>query len=147
MTQPTEPRGSTVVTPRHYHRGPVHMLLLAALIVLVDQLTKVWAVSQLEGRPPVDVIGDTVQLVLLRNPGAAFSFGTDSTVVFAVLSTVVVLGLLWYSRSVYSRWWAWGMGLVLGGAAGNLADRLLRDPGVLRGHVVDFLSVGWWPCR
>ena len=145
MTQPTEPRGRTVVGPRYHHRGPVHMLLLAVPIVLIDQLTKIWAVTRLEGRPPVPVVGDTVRLLLVRNSGAAFSLGTDSTVVFGVLSTVVVLGLIWFSRSVHSRWWAWGLGLVLGGAAGNLVDRLLRDPGMLRGHVVDFVSVGWWP--
>ncbi|MBB1038691.1 signal peptidase II, partial [Dietzia natronolimnaea] len=51
----------------------------------------------------------------------------------------------WFSRRVHSRWWAWGLGLILGGAAGNLVDRYLRSPGVLRGHVVDFVSVGWWP--
>ena len=63
----------------------------------------------------------------------------------ALVALAVVVGLLWFSRRIHSRWWAWGLGLVLGGAAGNLVDRLLRDPGVLRGHVVDFVSVGWWP--
>jgi len=121
------------------------LLGVGALVVVLDQLTKVWAVAALEGGPGVDVVGDTVRLVLLRNSGAAFSLGEDATPVFTVLSTVVVLGLLWFARTVHSRWWAWGLGLVLGGAAGNLVDRMVRSPGPLHGHVVDFVSVGWWP--
>ncbi|WP_159110267.1 signal peptidase II [Dietzia psychralcaliphila] len=130
----------------HFFRaGPVVMLVIAAVIVIADQITKVIAVAALEGGPPVQIVGDTVRLLLLRNPGAAFSMGTEFTVVLSVVATVVVSGLLWFSRQVHSRWWAWGLGLILGGAAGNLIDRYVRSPGVLRGHVVDFVSVGWWP--
>ena len=129
----------------YFRAGPVVMLTIAAVIVLVDQITKVLAVAGLEGQQPIRLVGETVRLVLLRNPGAAFSMGTGSTVVLSVVATGVVLGLLWFSTRVHSRWWAWGLGLILGGAAGNLVDRYLRSPGVLRGHVVDFVSVGWWP--
>lgn len=121
------------------------MLAVAAVIVLVDQIAKVVAVATLEGGRPVRIIGDSVRLVLLRNPGAAFSMGTESTVVLSLVATAVVLGLLWFSRRVHSRWWAWGLGLILGGAAGNLVDRYFRAPGILQGHVVDYVSVGWWP--
>jgi len=151
MTETDRPRtpapGQTPdgVGPRFFRAGPVVMLAIAAVIVLVDQVTKLAAVAALEGAEPVRLVGDTVRLVLLRNPGAAFSLGTDATVVFSVIACVVVAGLLWYSRRVHSRWWAWGLGLILGGAAGNLVDRFVRSPGVLRGHVVDFVSVGWWP--
>ena len=130
---------------RYFRAGPVVMLALAALIVAVDQVTKVVAVATLEGRPPVQLVGDTVRLLLLRNPGAAFSLGTDLTPILSVVACLVVVGLIWYSRRIHSRWWAWGLGLILGGAAGNLVDRLVRAPGVLHGHVVDFVSVGWWP--
>lgn len=133
------------VTPGGFRAGPVVMLVLAALIVVADQVTKIAAVAALEGQQAIGVIGDTVRLVLLRNPGAAFSMGTDATVVLSLVATAVVLGLLWFSRRVHSRWWACGLGLILGGAAGNLVDRYVRSPGVLRGHVVDFVSVGWWP--
>lgn len=135
----------TGVGPRHFRAGPAVMLAIAALVVLVDQVTKAVAVATLEGGEPVRVVGETVRLLLLRNPGAAFSMGTAMTEVLSVIACVVVLGLIAYSRRVHSRWWAWGLGLILGGAAGNLVDRFVRSPGVLRGHVVDFVSVGWWP--
>lgn len=131
--------------PGYFKAGPVVMLVIAAVAVIADQATKILAVFALEPGRPVELIGETVRLVLIRNPGAAFSMGTELTAVLSVVALVVVVGLLWFSRRVHSRWWAWGLGLVLGGAAGNLVDRLLRDPGVLRGHVVDFMSVGWWP--
>ncbi|OAV78790.1 signal peptidase II [Dietzia sp. 111N12-1] len=131
--------------PHYFRRGPVVMLVIAALIVAVDQIAKVLAVANLEDSRPIELIGDTVRLVLLRNPGAAFSMGTEFTVVLSIVATVVVAGLLWFSRRVHSRWWAWGLGLILGGAAGNLVDRYFRAPGILQGHVVDYMAVGWWP--
>lgn len=131
--------------PHYFRGGPVVMLVIAALIVAVDQIAKVLAVANLEDSRPIELIGDTVRLVLLRNPGAAFSMGTEFTVVLSIVATVVVAGLLWFSRRVHSRWWAWGLGLILGGAAGNLVDRYFRAPGILQGHVVDYMAVGWWP--
>lgn len=131
--------------PHYFRHGPVVMVVIAALIVAVDQIAKVLAVANLEDSRPIELIGDTVRLVLLRNPGAAFSMGTEFTVVLSIVATVVVAGLLWFSRRVHSRWWAWGLGLILGGAAGNLVDRYFRAPGILQGHVVDYMSVGWWP--
>ena len=145
-SRPEAPQPTSEGLPAGFFRaGPLVMVAIAAVIVAVDQVTKVLAVAGLEGGQPIRIVGDTVRLVLLRNPGAAFSLGTGSTAVLSVLATVVVLGLLWFSRRVHSRWWAWGLGLILGGAAGNLVDRFVRSPGVLRGHVVDFVSVGWWP--
>lgn len=138
----TDPAGAS---PGYFKAGPVVMLVIAAVAVIADQVTKIIAVAALEGGRPVELIGETVRLVLIRNPGAAFSMGTAITEVLSVVAILVVVGLVWFSRRVHSRWWAWGLGLILGGAAGNLLDRLLRDPGVLRGHVVDFMSIGWWP--
>lgn len=114
-------------------------------VAVLDQLTKIWAVAALEEGRGVPVLGETVQLLLIRNPGAAFSFATDATPLLSLLATAVVIGLVWYSRKVEEPWWGTGLGLVLGGAAGNLVDRLVRAPGFLHGHVVDFVSVGWWP--
>jgi len=57
----------------------------------------------------------------------------------------VVIGIIWMGRRLVSPWWAIGLGMILGGAMGNLVDRFFRSPGPLRGHVVDFLSIGWWP--
>ena len=146
MTETNEPRSDALAqTPGYFRAGPVLMLGLGAGIVILDQITKVLAVAKLENAAPIRLVGDTVRLVLLRNPGAAFSMGTELTVVLSVVATVVVLGLLWFSRRVHSTWWACGLGLILGGAAGNLIDRYFRSPGILEGHVVDFMSIGWWP--
>ena len=121
------------------------MLVIGLVVVVLDQITKIAAVALIEPGRPIELIGETVRLVLIRNPGAAFSMGTSVTALLSIVAVIVVVGLIWFSRKVHSRWWAWGLGLILGGAAGNLVDRLFRDPGVLRGHVVDFMSVGWWP--
>lgn len=121
------------------------MVGLGGLLVALDQATKIWVVAALAERQPVPVWGDAIRLLLIRNPGAAFSFATDATPVLTALAAAVVVGLLWYSRRVRNRWWAVGLGLVLGGAAGNLVDRIVRAPGVFHGHVVDFIAVGWWP--
>lgn len=138
----TEPPSTA---PGYFKAGPVVMLMIGAIVVVLDQIAKIVAVVTLEPGRPVELIGETVRLVLIRNPGAAFSMGTDLTPVLSVVAILVVLGLLWFSRRVHSRWWAWGLGLILGGAAGNLVDRVLRDPGALHGHVVDYMAVGWWP--
>ena len=131
--------------PGYFAAGPTVMLVIGVVVVLLDQLAKVLAVIGLEPGRPIELIGENVRLVLIRNPGAAFSMGTELTAVLSVVAILVVLALIWFSRRIHSRWWAWGLGLIMGGAAGNLVDRLVRDPGVLRGHVVDFMSVGWWP--
>lgn len=130
---------------RYFAAGPTVMLVIGLVVVVLDQITKIAAVALIEPGRPIELIGETVRLVLIRNPGAAFSMGTSVTALLSIVAVIVVVGLIWFSRKVHSRWWAWGLGLILGGAAGNLVDRLFRDPAVLRGHVVDFMSVGWWP--
>jgi signal peptidase II len=93
----------------------------------------------------VPIIGDTVTWTLVRNSGAAFSMATGYTWVLTLVATGVVIGIAWMGRRLVSPWWALGLGMILGGALGNLVDRFFRSPGPLRGHVVDFFSVGWWP--
>lgn len=120
--------------------------VIALCIVGFDQLTKVLVVHHLDPRNPIHVIGDVVTFRLVRNSGAAFSMASGYTWVLTVVALVVVAGILRYSSRLRSAWWIVGLGLVLGGALGNLVDRLFRAPGPLRGHVVDFISVGdWWP--
>ncbi len=82
-----------------------------------------------------------LQLRLVRNPGAAFSFATDMTVVLTVVAAIVVVVILRLSRRLTSVPWAVALGGLLGGALGNLIDRALREPAPLRGHVVDFLEL------
>jgi len=115
-----------------------------AAIVAVDQLTKAWAVAALSDGP-VHVIGDTVEFELTRNGGGAFSRFQGMTPVLAVGAIVVTFVLFRVLRGMTDPVLVVALTLVLGGALGNLVDRFVRSPGFLRGHVVDFVSVGWWP--
>ena len=121
------------------------LLGVAAVVLVLDVVTKVLAVHYLTPGQPVSIIGDTVTWTLVRNSGAAFSMATGATWVLTLVATAVVVGIIWMGRRLVSPWWAVGLGLILGGALGNLVDRFFRAPGPLRGHVVDFLSIGWWP--
>lgn len=120
-------------------------MTVAFVVLTLDVSTKVLAVEFLEPGKPVSIIGDTVTWTLVRNSGAAFSMATGYTWVLTLVALGVVAGIIWMGRRLVSPWWAVGLGLILGGALGNLVDRIFRSPGPLRGHVVDFLSIGWWP--
>ncbi len=115
-----------------------------ASIVAVDQLTKSWAATALADGPK-HVIGDFLVLELSRNSGGAFSRFQGYAPVLAVLAIVIALIIVGSLRQATDRLTLVGLVLVLGGALGNLTDRLVRSPGFLRGHVVDFVAVGWWP--
>jgi signal peptidase II len=121
------------------------LLSVAAVVLVLDIVTKVLAVRLLTPGQPVPIFGDTVTWTLVRNSGAAFSMATGYTWVLTLVATGVVIGIIWMGRRLVNPWWALGLGMILGGALGNLVDRFFRSPGPLRGHVVDFLSVGWWP--
>jgi len=110
----------------------------------VDVATKVWAAAELGDRS-IAVLGGSLLLRESRNPGAAFSIGTGSTVLISLIAIAVVLGILVHVRRVSSRLQGVGLGLVAGGALGNLTDRVFRTPGPLRGGVVDWLDLGWFP--
>ena len=134
------PRGTAPVTAR----SPVGPLAVAGVIVALDQLAKIWAVSALSDGP-VEVIGSLLQFRLTRNPGGAFSVLTGLTPVLAVLAVVMVVYIVRTTRRTADVVMAYSLGLVLGGAVGNLVDRLVRSPGFLRGEVVDFIKVPHWP--
>lgn len=120
----------------------VTLLVTAAVTTLVaDVLTKVAAAAALEGREPVRLLGGGLYLVLVRNPGAAFSLATGMTWLLTLVALAVVVAIIRLAPRLRSAGWALGLGLVLGGALGNLVDRFLRAPGPLRGHVIDFLSL------
>ncbi len=117
---------------------------VAAGIVVIDQLTKAWAVRELADGP-VSVIGETVQLRLSRNTGSAFSLFRGFTPLLALVAVVVVVFLLRAARTTTDLPSFAALALVLGGSVGNLVDRVVREPGFLRGAVVDFVDVGSWP--
>lgn len=119
--------------------------VMAGVVLVVDQLTKVWAVATLEGQPSREVLGEVLRLTFVRNPGAAFSLGSGSTIFVSLLALVIVGVLMFRARNLRSVWWAIAMGGMIGGALGNLTDRVFREPGRLSGHVVDFLALPFWP--
>ncbi|WP_372595277.1 signal peptidase II [Actinotalea sp.] len=121
----------------------VAMLAVVALVVLVaDQLTKVWALARLTEGERTPLIGDLLGLQLIFNPGAALSFASGMTWIFTVAAVGVTVVIVRVSRRLGSAAWAVGLGLLLGGALGNLVDRLFRPPGFAVGHVVDFIAYG-----
>jgi signal peptidase II len=113
-------------------------------VVAADQLTKAWVVATLSDRP-LSVVGTVVELRVSRNRGSAFSVVRGFTPVLALIAVAVAVVLVRVMRRTADRWLVVGLSLVLGGATGNLVDRFARAPGVLRGGVVDFVHVGWWP--
>ena len=119
--------------------------LVAATAYAVDVVSKIIAVDRLTGRPDVEIVGNLLVLHLVRNPGAAFSTGTGYTAVFTCLAIAAVGVILYLVRRIGSLGWAVALGLLLAGVAGNLTDRLLREPGPLRGHVIDFFMLPHWP--
>jgi signal peptidase II len=130
------------VAPGAVRRGLVVVVLVVAGVVLgLDQLAKAWAVDALADGHSIEVVGEFVQLRLFRNPGAAFSFATGSTWIFTVVAVLASVAIVRASRRLGSTLWALALGLLLGGALGNLVDRLVREPGFGRGHVVDFIDL------
>lgn len=118
------------------------MLILAAVVLLADQLTKLWAVSALSDSERVAVIPPLIYFRLLYNPGAAFSIGIEATWVFTLATAAAAVGILYTARRLASAGWALVLGALLGGAVSHLGDRLFREPGLGRGHVVDFIDYG-----
>ncbi|WP_068160032.1 signal peptidase II [Rhodococcus phenolicus] len=143
--EPSPDRSEPNAAPAPAGRRLIALLSVAVVIFALDLLTKILAVANIDPRDPISIIGDTVTLTLVRNPGAAFSMATGMTWVLTIVAIAVVIGVVKIGRTLQSGWWALGLGLVLGGALGNLVDRIFRSPGPLQGHVVDFVSVGWWP--
>ncbi|MEC5183353.1 signal peptidase II [Cryobacterium sp. MP_3.1] len=115
---------------------------IALLVILIDQASKWWAEAELADGRVIPVIGDIIRFVLVYNPGAAFSIGSDFTWVFAVLAAGAVVWITMLTWRVESRGWMVALGLLLGGATTHLGDRLFREPGFARGHVVDFIGYG-----
>jgi signal peptidase II len=114
---------------------------VAVLVLAADMLSKMVVVATLSDRPPARLLGGLVYLIEARNAGAAFSFAQGATVLFTAIAALVIVVILRSASQLRSLPWAVCLGLILGGAAGNLSDRLFRSPGPLRGRVVDWISV------
>jgi signal peptidase II len=117
------------------------LIVVAVLALALDVVTKHLVVANLEGKPVVTVLNGFLYFDVIRNSGAAFSMATGMTWILSLVALGVVVAIVWVSPRLRSVGWAIGLGLVLAGALGNLADRIFRAPGPLRGHVVDFISL------
>ncbi len=124
-------------------RARYAVLLLACTLAayVFDQATKAWVVSTMTEGQITPVLPPLLNWHFIRNPGAAFSIGTNVTWIFTIVQALVSLAILSQIRKVASWGWAAALGLVLGGALGNLTDRLLREPSFGQGHVVDFIAL------
>ena len=121
------------------------LALVAGVVLALDLATKVLVVAELEGRRTLELLGGQLLIRVSRNPGAAFSFAEGATLLFTAVAVAVVVVILRVARRLHSSGWAAALGLLLGGASGNLVDRLLRSPGPGRGAVVDFIDFQVWP--
>jgi signal peptidase II len=131
--------------PRLSGRALLLLIAVAVVVYALDQLAKAWVVANLTPYQAVPVLGNVLQFVFVRNPGAAFSLASGSTWVFSLIAVAVTVFIVWFARRIRSLGWAVLFGMLLGGTLGNLTDRLLREPGFGVGHVVDFLSVWMFP--
>ncbi|MFI6346915.1 signal peptidase II [Streptomyces sp. NPDC050560] len=136
--------GAAAAPERDASRGAGRKVLVlfavAAFAYALDLVSKALVVARLEHHQAIHLIGDWLRLEVIRNPGAAFGMGEAYTVIFTVIAAAVIFVIARLSRKLYSGPWAVALGLLLGGALGNLTDRLFRSPGVFKGAVVDFIS-------
>ena len=141
--QPADSRIESQHTGVRNRRPAGFVLILASCAVfayLFDQLTKWWVVSTMTEGDIIPVLPPLLHWHFIRNSGAAFSIGQDYTWVFTIVMVLVSGAIIFYARKVRSAWWSVALGLLLGGALGNLTDRLFREPSFGVGHVVDFIA-------
>jgi signal peptidase II len=115
--------------------------VVAAIVLALDVVSKVLVVANLDGHAPTRLLGGAIYLDVARNSGAAFSLGTGFTVILSLVALAVVGVIVRTASRMRSTGWALALGLILGGAVGNIVDRIFRAPGVFRGHVVDWISL------
>jgi signal peptidase II len=151
VTEPTEPPAvadddaAPVAAQTPPRLRLILLLCVAAVLLTADVVSKLIVVAKLSDRGPLTLIPSVLDLELTRNPGAAFGFAAGATVIFTVVAAAVVVFIVRAARKLGSVGWAWALGLLLGGALGNLSDRVFRAPSPLRGHVVDWIHLHHWP--
>jgi signal peptidase II len=139
--EPTQAEAEGADQPAPLGRRKIPVLLaIAALAYALDLISKTVVVQHLENHPAIQVLGTYLQLEAVRNSGAAFGIGQAYTIVFTVIALAVIVVIARLARKLYSVPWAIALGLLLGGALGNLTDRIFRSPGIFRGEVVDFIA-------
>jgi signal peptidase II len=131
--------------PPERPRRVVLLLAVAAFVIAADVISKTIVVINMQDRAPIRLLGGALTITLTRNGGAAFSIGGSMTIVFTAIALGVVIYILRTARNLRSVGWAITLGLLLGGATGNLLDRIFRSPGLFQGHVVDWIQLPDWP--
>jgi len=122
----------------------ITLFSISAVVLVLDQASKAWAISSLVEGERHDLLGSLLGFQLVFNPGAALSIATGMTWVLTIVAAVVIVVVVRASRRIGSWAWAVALGLLLGGALGNLVDRLVREPGLARGEVIDFIAYANW---
>ena len=141
MDSPVDSAAGQLRRPRR-----VALLLgVAAFVIAADVISKGIVVARMANHPPIRLLGGFLTITLIRNGGAAFSIGTAMTIVFTAIAVGVIAYILRTARNLHSIGWAIALGLLLGGATGNLLDRIFRAPGAFQGHVVDWIQLPHWP--
>lgn len=141
----TEPQSTKTGRARVSVRALVVLAALALVVWGIDQLSKALILASMEVGESVQVIGELLRFYLVKNPGAAFSLASGFTWILSAVAVGVVVFLIIFARRIRSISWAIMFGLLLGGALGNLTDRLFREPGFGEGHVIDFFRVWGFP--
>lgn len=140
--QPAESDQARPIKPRPRRALLLSLFFgLAAFAYVFDQLTKLWVTANMTEGERIPVLPPLLHWYYIRNSGAAFSIGENVTWVFTIIMTAVSIAILLQLRKLGSLWWALALGLLLGGALGNLTDRLFREPSFAMGHVVDFIQL------
>ncbi|GAA2988531.1 signal peptidase II [Streptomyces fulvorobeus] len=138
-----QPADGTAVSEGTGGRGKRKILVLfgvALFAYLLDLISKMIVVAKLEHQEPIEIFGDWLKFDAIRNAGAAFGFGEAFTIIFTFIAAAVIVVIARLARKLYSLPWAIALGMLLGGALGNLTDRIFRAPGVFEGAVVDFIA-------
>jgi signal peptidase II len=144
MTDETAPAAAQPTSTQARPRKVVLLSLFAGFAVfayVLDQLTKLWVTSTMLEGERIPVLPPLLHWYYIRNSGAAFSIGENVTWIFTIIMAGVAVAILFQVRRVGSAWWALALGLLLGGALGNLTDRLFREPSFAMGRVVDFIQL------
>ena len=139
---------ATAGTPLNGTERPRRIRLLigvAVFVIAADVISKAIVVAKMADHAPIRLLGGLLTLTLTRNGGAAFSIGTSMTIVFTAIALGVIVYILRTARNLRSIGWAIALGLLLGGATGNLLDRIFRAPAPFQGHVVDWIELPHWP--
>ena len=141
---PGTPLNGQVSAPPARPRRVALLLAVAVFVIAADVVSKAIVVARMPGHT-IRLLGGLLTITLTRNGGAAFSIGTSMTIVFTAIALGVIVYILRAARNLRSIGWAIALGLLLGGATGNLLDRIFRAPGLFQGHVVDWIELPHWP--